>query len=184
MINKNKNGFTLIETIVYFGIFIIAASIMVILTVNLTRNYTRIRIKSQVLVEAEKVLNVMLNEIATAKGIYAPTSCFGTSDAKTICQTGKRQLSFETTLNPPTGENSAYVDFYLDNQKIYVKRESQTAQTLTSDRIQISNLTFDYYNPSTNSASIKIRLTAGFNASDPQKIFQVNLDSSAAIRAY
>lgn len=177
-------GFTLIEAVVYFAIFIVAASVIVLLTINLNRNYIRSRIKSQVLTEGEKVLNAIIAEIATAKSVYTPTSCFGVSDAKTICSGSKRQLSLETLISLPSQENSTFVDFYLDNQKIYLKRESQTVQALTSDRIKITNLTFDYYNPSTNSVSVAVKLTAGFNTSDPQKTFQVNLASSASIRTY
>jgi len=74
----------------------------------------------------------MASEIREAQGVYTPTMTAPTST----------QLSLETTKNLPVGETSTYVDFFLCGTRLCVKRESQTPQAITSEKIDIQTLEF------------------------------------------
>lgn len=174
-----KRGFTLLETLVYVALLTIVSVILVNFILDITRSYAKARVKSAVFSQTQRVLETITKEIKQAKSIYTPTSYFGTGDSK-------RQLSLET-LNPvvgglPTGENSTFVDFYLDNQKIYVKRENQTAETLTSDLIKITNLEFILLGG--NSLVIKINAQHNTASIKPESQAKISLEAAATLRSY
>ncbi|KKW29233.1 MAG: hypothetical protein UY71_C0001G0043 [Parcubacteria group bacterium GW2011_GWB1_52_7] len=68
-------------------------------------------------------------ETQGAASIYTPTSVLGVT-------TG--QLSLETPLNPTAGETRSYVDFYADNERLYMKREGLAAIALTSESARVT----------------------------------------------
>lgn len=158
-----KKGFTLLETVVYIALLTIVTTFLTSFILDLSRSYNKARLKADAASQVRRVLEIMTNEIKTAKSVYTPTSYFGTGDSK-------RQLSLETLYNLPAGENSTFVDFYLDSQKIYQKRESQAEESITSDRVKITNLTFDLI----NSNNIVIKIDTG----------EISLEGAATLRSY
>lgn len=168
-------GFTLLETLIYVALLTIITTFLASFILDLSRSYTKARIKSEVSSQTQRALETITREIKRAKSVYTPTSYFGTGNAK-------RQLSLETLSNLPVGENSTFVDFYLDNQKIYLKREGQAIESLTSDLIKITSLTFDLY----NAKNIVIKIQAQFNTAStkPEYQAQISLEGAATLRNY
>lgn len=173
--NGVRRGFTLLETVVYIALLTIVTTFLASFILDLSRSFNKARIKADVASQARRALELITKEIKEAKSVYTPTSYFGTGGSQ-------RQLSLETLYNIPTGENSTFVDFYLDNQKIYQKRENQAAESITSDRVKITNLTFDLI----SSNNIVIKIDAQFNTTsiDPAYQAQISLESSATLRSY
>lgn len=176
---RKRHGFTLLETLVYVALLTIVSTILINFILDITRSYTKAKVKSEVFSQTQQALGTIIKEIKQAKGIYTPTSYFGTGDSK-------RQLSLET-LDPavgglPSGENSTFVDFYLDNQKIYVKRENQTTENLTSDLIKITSLEFILLGG--NSLVIKIDAQYNTTSVKPEYQAQISLEGAATLRSY
>ncbi|MBU1255255.1 type II secretion system GspH family protein [Patescibacteria group bacterium] len=172
--NKTK-GFTLIESVIYSFVFVIVTIILTLFIFSLIKAQTKTRINKEVLDNSQRAMEIMILEIKHAKNIYNSTSFFDNHPG---------QLSLETNKDKPNNEESIYVDFYLDeNSRLCLKKEGEEATPLTSEKIKINNLIFNYL-VSTSTKSIKIELSATYNSSNEKNIYQATttLISSANLR--
>lgn len=169
-------GFSLIEAVVYIGLIAIIVSTAIYFLTNLFTTYSKIYAQKEVAVNIQDALNTITQEIKFGKGLYTPTSIFDNDSG---------QLSIETSQNPPTGETVAYVDFYLDNGRVYVKKENQNTLPLTSNQVKINKLKFTNLSPGSaypNGAQIFIE--GQFNTTNMALAEQtkVNFITSAIVR--
>ena len=114
----------------------------------------------------------MSYEIKAAKGVYSPT-------------TTSSQLSFETTQALPEGEEATFIDFFLCETKLCLKREGQMPLAITSDNVQVASLTFSQV--ATNELpSVKIDLSINYKnpANRPDYEAIVDLSSTISLRSY
>ncbi len=173
---KTSFGFTLIEILVYIGVFsvVFAALISFIIWVN------KSNIKTQAMREVSDNLKLamdkMIYEIRTAKSIYTPTVT-------------SSQLSLETLNYLPEGETFSYIDFFLCgplSDTLCLKKESQNPVALTSPRVKIDNLTFTLIGTSTSTSSVQIELKVSYK--NPQNLTEyqasVAATSTASLRSY
>jgi len=163
----NKKGFTLIELLIYAAAFVVVITLLTSFVFNLIKAQAKIRISKEVIDNSQRAMDIMLWEIRHAQDIYTPTSFFDSHPG---------QLSLKTKQNTPLGEETTYLDFYLDiNNRLCLKRESNEAIPLTSEKVKINNLVFNYLTAS-SSQSIKIELSAVYNQAT------TTLISSASLR--
>ncbi len=149
-----QRGASLVEVVIYVGVLSVLAVFLIYSIVGLIQNYKWIQISSQVLNNATAALAAISEEIRSARAIYGSTS---------VLNQNQGQLSLRTFKGKPTGEDWTYVDFYLDNQKIYLKREGTEPFPLTSDRILVGQLKFTQIGTGTTTPSIRIDLAASPN---------------------
>lgn len=168
---KFVTGFTLVEILVYIAILGIVGSIAANLFIDFLGSYTKIKVKKEILAGSRLALDDIVFEIKHAKSIY--TTASSTS-----------QLSLETLLNPPADESATYVDFYIDNGMIMRKKEGQNPESLTSNRIEITNLNFTYLGAAADPSSVKIDIDARYRSNLLKQKYQseVNISSSASLR--
>lgn len=168
-------GFTLVEMVIYVALIGIVMSSAVLFIFNLVRTYTRYRVEREVATNVRLAMDYMTRETKSADRIYTPTSRFDSHPG---------QLSLESSLSLPTDETSTFVDFYVDNGKLYLRRESQNPFPITSDRVDVRNLVFRYLSPTSTAQIVLINLTVDFRApsNHPQYQYSSSLTSSASIR--
>lgn len=172
---KNISGFTLIEMVVYVTLLSIVSLVVIsVLFQFLGINETSGRIRSAT-TEARSSLDTIAQEIRFASSVYTPTSVFGTSPG---------QLSLETSRFVPADENSTYVDFYVDNNGLYLKREGQGAQLLTSQKVKVTNLVFTNLNGYTGLPAIRTQITIQYKDPGNGPKEAVTLESTTALRSY
>jgi len=169
--NKKKSGFTLVEILVYIGILsvlVLAVSSFILWSVRSNAKTKAIR---KTMNDARRAMEIMSYEIKEAIGIYTPT-----------CSSS--QLSLGTSKYLATGEQTSYIDFFICDQKLCLKKESQVPVALTSNETEIDNLTFTQIG--VDFSSIKIDLT--MNYKNPQNRSEleasVSLSSTVGIRPY
>jgi type II secretory pathway pseudopilin PulG len=163
----NKKGFTLIELLIYAAAFVIVTTLLTSFVFSLIKAQAKIRISKEVIDNSQRAMDIMLWEIRHAQDIYAPTSFFDSHPG---------QLSLKTKQNTPLDEETTYLDFYLDvDNRLCLKREGNEAIPLTSEKIKINNLVFNYLTAS-SSQSIRIELSAVYNQAT------ATLISSAGLR--
>ena len=170
-----NSGFTLIELLIYAALFVIigaAASSFFIQVSNLAETSRRSR---EALDNARTAMSVITQEIKHATTVYTPASTFGGSPG---------QLSLETTRDLPADEDTTYVDFYVDDEGIYIKRESQGAQLITSEKIDVTQLQFIYLDGSTGEPAVQISLTVEYADQILGPKTPVSLESTASLRSY
>ena len=174
--NFNEKGFTLIELVIYSVLVLIVGIVAISIflqIINLGESSRRTR---EELDNAGRSLDIIAQEVRHAKSVYTPTSVF--------FPTNPGQLSLETTRDLPTDENSTYVDFYVDDGGIYVKREGQAVELITSEKINVTDLEFTYLSSSNSNPSVKIKLTAEFKGLVAGFAKPVTLESTATLRSY
>ena len=156
--DEGERGFSLIEAIVYVGLLSIIVSVSIYFIINIFSTFNKLFAQKEVLTNTQYSLDTITEEIKFAKNIYAPTSVFNQDNG---------QLSIETIQTPPTGESTTFTDFYLDNGRIYEKKEGQTAIPLTSNQVKINKLNFRYLNPANAPEGVQIFIESQFNTTIP-----------------
>ena len=175
--SRFSKGLTLVTMIIYISAFAVISVILISFTARLTRTNTIGQVTGEVLDNTRHTLNTLAQEIRFADDTYDPTSTYATHPG---------QLSLATLRNLPTDENITYVDFYVDDDRVYVKHEGQTAQLLNSERIKVVNLTFAKINASGPSPAIQINLSMALDSNDPNIVSEttISLSTTIALRAY
>ena len=166
-----KIGFSLIEALVYIAVLSIIITAVVSFILWSVYSYTKAKVARETLDNAERVIRVITNEIREADSIYTPT-------------TTASQLSLETVKYLPLGEEITYIDFYLCDSRLCFKKESQDPIVLTSDEVEITNLTFNQISSGGVESSIQISLTIDYKNPTGRSEYDasVSLTSTASLR--
>ena len=177
MFKNNNKGFTLVEMIMYVAIMTIVGSVIVVFIPQLTRKNAYIQAKGEVFDNMTSAMEIMAREIKNSESVYASTTVFDANPG---------QLSLETSYNTIPTEDSTFVDFYVDGDRLHVKREEQTEELLLSDKIKINSLVFTNLNAGGNYPIIRIVLTASYDTPSQEVTEQsrVTLTSTVSARDY
>ena len=169
-----ERGFTIIEMVFYTAIVGIIGSVLTLFLLNSLKAYNKTQAIQHVFNNVNGSLRTITDEIKYARSIYTPT---------TILNSDSGQLSLETALNAPVGEPTTFADFYLDNGRIYEKREGSAAVALTSERVFITALRFSSVSNNGKVSAIA-QITGRINTAStkPEDQAQLTLSSSAALR--
>lgn len=162
---KNNIGFTLIEILVSLAtlsLILLAVNSFFFLTTNANK---KTKDDGEALDNARRAMEIITYEIKGGVGIYSPT-------------TTANQLSLETHRYLQNNESTTYIDFFICGQAICFKKESQSPISLTSDNVQVENLSFSQIS-NNGKPSIKIDLTVNSNNNS-----SVSLSSIVSLRNY
>lgn len=172
LLSKSGEGFTIVEVLVSVGI--ISIVLLAIISFVLWMNYynAKTRADREASENARRALSILVHEIREAKSIYAPT-------------TTSSQLSLETTKYLPTGENYSFIDFFICDSALCMKKESNNPLLLTSDSVEVSSLQFSQI-LNGNTPSIQIDLTISYKNpnSASGNYSSASLTSTARLRSY
>jgi type II secretory pathway pseudopilin PulG len=150
-----KSGFTLIEVLIYSTILVVIAFIIVSFVnqiLGVSETSRRLRESTD---NARRALDTITQEIRHAESLYEPTS---------ILDSNPGQLSLDTIRDLPSGETNTYTDFYLDNGALYMKKEGNPTQLLTSEKVKVTNLTFSNLEGLTTRPAIRVTITLEYNS--------------------
>ena len=135
--------------LIYIVTLVIVIGTVTTILLWMVRASNQVHVRDEVVENVEHALASMTSEIREAQSVYTPT------------MTAPSQLSLQTRKNPPPGETSTYVDFFLCGARLCVKRESQAPQAITSEKIEVQSLEFTQVQ--TGSApSIQIAMEASY----------------------
>lgn len=166
-----KKGFTLTELMVYIAIFVILITTVTLFAMAFIKATTKSRIKKEVASGTYSAVKAMVYEIKRANSVYTSTSVFDSHPG---------QLSLETSQELPEGEQITYLDFYLDGDKLYLKRESQNPQFLISENLKVTNLEFEHL--ASTPESVRINLTLEYDTPVFEYQYSYSLSSGGSIR--
>jgi len=174
--HNQQKAFTLLEVLIYIGVLVI-----IILTISSyliwsIQSSTKIKVMAETLDNARRAMETIVYEVREAESVYISTSVFDSHPG---------QMSLETTKYIPTDESKTYIDFYVSNGRLCLKKESQNPICLTSDRVEVANLVFSQIDTA-NSPSIQIDLSIDYKNPTGRSEYQsqVNLRSVASLRSY
>lgn len=127
---KSEGGFTLIEAVIYLGLFVLLTTIVALFYLGVFRSSLAVRAEEAAVANAALTLRYIDLETRQADSVYTPTSVFSSDSG---------QLSLRTPRLAPTDHPFAYTDFYLDNGILYERRDDGTAPVaLTSGDTLVS----------------------------------------------
>jgi len=129
MIKQHKKGFTLIEMVVYAALLVLIVGAISVLLFGTLKSHAKTRVTRDVMHNITLAVDAVFLEVKEAEDIYDST-------------TSTDQLSLVTTKNIPTGETVTYVDFFICDTRLCIKRENQSPIALTSESVEIRSLEF------------------------------------------
>lgn len=172
-----SHGFSLLEMLVYISLLAVVGAIITAFASRLVHSNTEGQIAGEVLDNARSSLHLISQEVRSASAVYTPTSALGTHPG---------QLSIVTSRNAPDDEKETYVDFYIDDERLYLKREGQAAQLLTSERIRAAN--FVITDTSTSPEAPAVTMAVTFEPDTPSESLNnrtaVSLSTTVALRGF
>lgn len=175
-VKMTRRGFTLLEVLVYIAILVIVVLVISSFLIWAIRANTRNRVMAETLDNARRAIEIITHEIKETESIYEPTSTFDSHPG---------QLSLKTKGHLPTGENSTYIDFYICDSYLCLKKESQDPISLTSGRVEVKNLIFTkIISGEIPSVQIDLRVDYKNATGRPEYQASVNLRSVASLRSY
>ena len=170
---KTRNGFTLIEMLVYIGVLTVIIAVIASFFLWASRSFSKTKAIQETSNNGQRAMEIIISEIREASGIYTSTST-------------STQLSLTTSKYLPDGETSSYLDIFLCQDQICLKKESQPAVALTSNNVRVSNLSFTRINSTSTALSIQVAFTVDYKTSSqkPELKAAFSSTSTAAIRTY
>ncbi|MCK4592365.1 type II secretion system protein [Candidatus Parcubacteria bacterium] len=176
---NNKSGFTLIEMIIYVALVGIISAVLFSVTFFVIRTNNKIIALSKVSSNAHSVMERMTYEMANSKYIYLPTSNFVNYNYDL---SKGNQLSLATEIGVSSNENIAFIDFYVENDTLFLKEDGLDPIALTSSGVLVSKMEFSYYkNDLRESVTIDMTIHAKNSAISDSKTHLVN---TAALRSF
>lgn len=164
-----KKGFTLLSLLVYAGLVVIVGLFITEFALQIIKIHSEITALGEISDSAQRAEEIITQEIHHAVSVYTPTSRFNGHPG---------QLSLETTRYTPSDEDRTFVDFYLDDNHLYMKREGEAAKLITSEQTSVSNFVLTYLNTSTPYPAIRLSLTVAYHS------YQTTLVSTVSLRSY
>lgn len=175
---KNKKGYTLVEMLLYVALMGVITIVIVGIFFTVTRANSRIVSLIEINSNAYSAMERMAYEISNAKNIYFPASNFANYNYDELKAS---QLSLVTSQSVPANENIVYIDFYLENNTIFIKQDGVDPIALTSSSVKVQNLNLYYYKNGARE-SVKIDLTVkSNNILNPDS--KINLTTAIALRS-
>jgi type II secretory pathway component PulJ len=171
-----EKGFTLIELLIYAALSVIIGLVVVVVFLQVVNVVESSRRSRESLDNAKRAMDVIVQEIKHAEGIYTPTSAFDINPGQLSLET-KRDADF-------VDEESTYVDFYVDDDRLYMKRESQAAQLVISEKVKVEELIFTRLNIAGDKSAVRVKIRIAYADPIAGPTSSVTLYSTAALRAY
>ncbi len=171
---RGKRGFTLIELLIYIATVVFIIGAVGSLLIWSIRLQTKAKIQEELIRNGDRAMSVMLRTTQEAQAIYTPTG---------LLNSPAGQLSLQ--MRPSAqGEEYSYIDFFLCEARVCFKKEGQEPIVLTTENIEINNLTFLLIG-SGDFPSLQITLGMRYksDAARPEYKAFLTLQSSASVRA-
>ena len=168
---KCSAGFTLSELLAYIAVLSIVMLTVSSLLLWIIRTSTKAKATREVLDNSRRLMEVITHEIKEANSIYTPTSLFSTSLG---------QLSLETAKYLPAGEVTTFIDFYLCDTRLCLKKEELDPVAITSEQVEIVSLEFSQVATS----SIQINLQLNYKTERVEYQSSLNTTSTISLRSY
>jgi type II secretory pathway pseudopilin PulG len=164
-------GFTIIEVIAYVAVLgVIGTSFSSVLLWSV-KTYTKSQVMQETAWNAQRAMGMMAQEIREAKEVYIPTTLVS-------------QLSLVTSKYAGTGHAESFIDFFVCQERLCFKKESQDPVALTSQNVRVTSLSFMRVQTGPGADSVRMILGVEYNNPNnrPELTSEVELTSAASIR--
>ncbi len=141
-ISNKRNGYTLIEMLLYTALVGIVSVVIIEVIMIISKTNAKITALTEANYNASDIMERIAYETRNSKYIYLPASNFRNYNFNAA---KSDQLSLATTRNISAGENIGYVDFYIENNAVFLKKEGASPVALNSPEVLVESINFFYY---------------------------------------
>lgn len=166
----NNQGITLIEIIIYVALLAVISVIIANFLLSTVNAYHRARAEREVIANARLLLETVNKSIAQANEVYSPTSRFS-QDAG--------QLTLVTQIGPPSGHTTAYEDFWVDNGRLWTRKEGAGETALSAASVRVVKFYLEEITQGLNREAVKVTIQVDSASRFPTSI---TLNATTAIR--
>ena len=146
---QEKKGFSLIEMVVYAALLASISVWLINASMHVVNTYFLLRAEREVMGNARVLLEGVTKSVAEATDVYAPTSRF---------ESDTGQLSLLTLQGMMPEHTTAYLDFWVDNGRLWTRKEGQVALALSSASVRVSQFRLERITQSLGHQAVKITL--------------------------
>lgn len=166
-----KQGFTIIEFIVYIAVLAIIGGAVFTLFLWTLSVHTKARVLQETALSAQFAMEIVMREAREAESLYLPTS-------------SATQISFQTKTFMPLGETTGFIDFFLCQDRLCMKKEEQNPVAVTSNTIEVTSLVFTAISTDTDFPSLQMIMEVRHRNPNnrPELEAILNLTSTASLR--
>ena len=158
-----RSGFTLIEIIIFSLLFAVSITGMVFVLITIARVQVRQSASVEVAGQSQRLLQIIQQRVEQSSGVELPTDVSTTT----------LKLRMQTNVDP------TYI--YVSGNVVYLQEtDAGTPQALTSDLVQVTDLTFVKRVNNRGKDSVAVNFTVSFNTSNIQQSFIHILDTAVA----
>lgn len=167
----NKQGFSLIETIIYVAIIGGVMAAFVSFALNISDSNSKTFVVQEVQANARLTMKTIAQNIRSANGVNLNNSVFATDP-------GVLSLSMASnTLNP------LVISLSGDDGSLQIKAGENATTTITSVGIRVTNLIFNNFSASSTRENIAIDLTVEYASSTDNSVtYSQNFKSAVSLR--
>jgi type II secretory pathway pseudopilin PulG len=154
--NKHDSGYTLIEMLAYVALVGIVTVFIYSVILFIYNDNREIINLTKINSNAYSAMERMRYEVENSNYIYLPTSNMANYNYDAM---KADQLSLATKIGAVSPGDTTFVDIYLENNTVFIKKEESSPIALTSSSVSVSDLSFFYYkNGSRESVTIDITI--------------------------
>lgn len=169
---KSRQGFTLIEILIYITVIGGALVGFVTFSVSIANSRNKTYVVQEVQANARTSLELISQRIHAATGVNTGSSTFDSDP-------GVLSLSMADGAKNPT-----IISLTADNGRLQIREGVSGAVSITSDEVKVTNLVFTNLTPSGERANIRIAMTTEFNTdgSDIGYTYSQSTQTSVSVR--
>ena len=138
-----KQGFTIIEFVVYIAVLAILGGAILTLFLWTLKVHTKAQVLQETTSSAQFAMDKIMHEVREADSLYLPT-------------TSATQVSLKTKTSIPSGETSGYIDFFLCDKTLCMKKEEGVPLALTPSTVEVTSLSFTTISTDTDFPSLRV----------------------------
>lgn len=140
-----KQGFTIIEFIVYIAVLAILGGSVSVLFLWTLQAHTKAQVLQETTLAAQLAMDRIIHEVREAESLYLST-------------TTQAQVSLKTVAAAPPGETFGYIDFFLCQDALCIKKEQEVPLALTPNTVEVTSISFIVISTDTNFPSLRIAM--------------------------
>jgi len=166
-----KQGFTIIEFIVYIAVLAILGGAVSTLFLWTLKAHTKAQVLQETTFSAQLAMDRVMHEVREAESLYLPT-------------TTATQVSLETIASAPLGETTGYIDFFLCGTTLCMKKEEAVPLALTPNTVEVTSLSFTPISTNADFPSLRVFMEVRHKNPNnrPELEAVVPLTSTASLR--
>lgn len=168
---RNNTGIGLVEVIVYAAFLAIVLAFIINTLMQVVQTYQRARADREVIANGRALLETVQRVAAESFAVYGPTSRF---------QDDAGQLSLVTAHGAPPEHQNAYQDFYVDNNRLWFRKEGEAAYPLSAASVRVSKFYLERIMQGLARESVKVTLRV--DANQGKYASSIELHAAVALR--